>query len=933
MADKEITIKIGETGAEITAGKVRAVTKSVEDLQRAMSKGFASGSGARTGMGGLFDIGQGSADRGARDTARDAARQAASERRQGVAAARSEMRDMAAMANATRSVQISNARALAKEHRNLQKEVRSSTATISTFGRIVVASAVAEATRRIIGLTDAYINMQSKLATVGNETGQVALATERLLGVAQRSRAGLESLVTVYTRTSRAMEGYGKTSMDVTRFTETLSKAIRIGGSTSVEASNAMIQLSQGMSSGTLRGDELRSVMEQLPVVAGLIAKEFGVTTGELKALGAAGKLTTDRVFAAIVKASTDIDEKFKAMRLTVADGWTAIKNAALVASDAFVESNGKIAQSLLYLADNFDLVKRTATAAVYVLGVVLALRVIPQLISGFRALTIVMAANPFIALATAVSFAIAALIPFADKIDLSRDGVVRLDDVFTVFANRAKGLFADIKHGIDDLLPGWTAVFDPNVIRQWLQELENYDIGTITAKFSAILGPFAPIIDLMATAASGFAGKALDLEQDVLDQSARRRNMEAKHGLIQDIVKRDAALRALDETLNPPAITRKPPEPKAGKKESGLTLDELFLQLGQERDMAAMEPFRRKIFDEGMKAFGKLKDSVFKELTNLQAGAVVDMVKASLEMEDARKLVDQLTQQLQEEKVKGIEAGRRVSMESGERSADLFDERNKKIRDGVKTAGQILDPTFETQAQIMELRSLLAEMMKFKHMTSPEEIERIVKAMEKLKVSLTPSGTFLEEMNTMFRSGGTVESAMANAAASAILFADSWRDVKNIVNDVVNQITHELLSSLIKLGISSALGTGPQPFNFLPGHASGGYTGNYGTDQVAGVVHGQEWVANAATTRRFRPQLEAMQKGQAPGGGVNVNIHNHAGVQVEKSMSGSGDVEIMISKKIAEQVPRLVAGQVADPTSKVSKSLQRNLETGRRRT
>ena len=131
-------------------------------------------------------------------------------------------------------------------------------------------------------------------------------------------------------------------------------------------------------------------------------------------------------------------------------------------------------------------------------------------------------------------------------------------------------------------------------------------------------------------------------------------------------------------------------------------------------------------------------------------------------------------------------------------------------------------------------------------------------------------------------------------------------------------------------------------------GFSSGGYTGDSPRTAVAGVVHGQEFVIPAGPTKKYRPLLEAMRRGRelptvpvsgggAMGGGqMNVTIQNYGSANVETRKLSDNEILILIDEKskaaARSEAPKAVAGQLADPNSRVSKSFQRNTNSQRRR-
>lgn len=120
-----------------------------------------------------------------------------------------------------------------------------------------------------------------------------------------------------------------------------------------------------------------------------------------------------------------------------------------------------------------------------------------------------------------------------------------------------------------------------------------------------------------------------------------------------------------------------------------------------------------------------------------------------------------------------------------------------------------------------------------------------------------------------------------------------------------------------------------------MPGFEVGGYTGTGLTTDVAGLVHKEEFVANAPTTKRFRPELEAMHDGSYDkkyrNQGVNIHITNNAPVDVSARVNDNGDIEMRIDKRINERVPQMMAQQINTPATPVRNALTNNFNLERR--
>src|SRR5690606_6217128 len=238
------------------------------------------------------------------------------------------------------------------------------------------------------------------------------------------------SVVTMYSRTRRAVQDLGKSQLETMKFTDALAKAVTVGGSTAMEASNAMIQLSQGMGSGALRGDELRSVLEQLPIVAELIAKKMGRPISALRSLGAEGALTTQVVFDAITENADYIEEKLSKMDLTVGQAFTRLKNQATVAAEGMQGAMKHLADAIQWVTNNFDTMITVMEGLLFGVVALAGARGIQALVTQVKLLNAATSANKIVMLATAVATVSAALAPFVWQLRVAEGSVVTFGDV-----------------------------------------------------------------------------------------------------------------------------------------------------------------------------------------------------------------------------------------------------------------------------------------------------------------------------------------------------------------------------------------------------------------------------------------------------------------------------------------------------------------------
>lgn len=219
-------------------------------------------------------------------------------------------------------------------------------------GSALAALGVGAVTREVLRLTDSFKSMQGSLALVSTSTANANESFQKLLAMANNTGSSLESTVSLYTRLANATRGAGFTQEQLLNVTDAMNKAFVISGATMQEASNAAIQLSQGLASGTLRGEELNSVMEQGPRITRALAEYLGVTNGQIRQMAADGKITSDVVTNALLKSLSSLNSELDKMPRRFEQASVALKNNFLAAIgqinvDPVVSSVDALASSL----------------------------------------------------------------------------------------------------------------------------------------------------------------------------------------------------------------------------------------------------------------------------------------------------------------------------------------------------------------------------------------------------------------------------------------------------------------------------------------------------------------------------------------------------------------------------------------------------------
>jgi tape measure domain-containing protein len=265
----------------------------------------------------------------------------------------------------------------------------SAMASLKTFGGLLGAAVGIGGSREILELAEAFTRLQNNLKTVTGSQEDLAAATALIGDIAKRTNADIETTAALYTRISTAGKSLGISQEQTARLTELISKGMQLGGASAQEYASATLQLSQAFNSGVLRGEEFNAVMETAPGLMNKIAQGLGVATGELRKLAEAGSLSASAVSIALLSQGDAIDELYGKLATTVAQGWSQLRNEAILFTgqlDIQTGATRTLGEGLKFLAQNLDVVaaafgagaaaaiaKFTASTAAYVQQAALA--------------------------------------------------------------------------------------------------------------------------------------------------------------------------------------------------------------------------------------------------------------------------------------------------------------------------------------------------------------------------------------------------------------------------------------------------------------------------------------------------------------------------------------------------------------------------------
>lgn len=243
--------------------------------------------------------------------------------------------------------------------------------TESAF-RFVVAGVVARGARDLVSYADAYKSLDGQIATVTQSEEEAVRVRAKLFELSEDTRTSIETTGTVYGRVSRAVEDLRISEEKRLKVVEVANKAAKISQSTTQEQTSALIQFSQGLAKGVLDGEELKSVMENTPVLAKAIAEGLGVTIGALKDMGATGRLNAEAVVDALVRMEGEIDTSFQGVPRRVSEGFEVLETAVIRYVGELDEARGlsdAAGRALESMAQNIDVVGASLTALAVIGG------------------------------------------------------------------------------------------------------------------------------------------------------------------------------------------------------------------------------------------------------------------------------------------------------------------------------------------------------------------------------------------------------------------------------------------------------------------------------------------------------------------------------------------------------------------------------------
>lgn len=224
----------------------------------------------------------------------------------------------------------------------------------SKMGGVIKSALAAFSVKKIVELADGMTNTRARLDLMNDGLQTTAELQDMIMESANRSRAAYSTTADAVAKMGIMAGDAFSSNEELIAFSELINKQFTIAGTSAAGIDAAMLQLTQAMSSGVLRGEELNSVSEQAPTIIQTIADYLGVPIGKIREMAAEGQITSTIVKNAMLASADEINAKFAAMPMTFSQVWTIAKNIAL---EAFTPVLTLIGQGAQWIYDNWSMI------------------------------------------------------------------------------------------------------------------------------------------------------------------------------------------------------------------------------------------------------------------------------------------------------------------------------------------------------------------------------------------------------------------------------------------------------------------------------------------------------------------------------------------------------------------------------------------------
>lgn len=229
---------------------------------------------------------------------------------------------------------------------SMKESSSSGNSLVGVLGKVAAAVGSVMGVKQIIGLSDTMSQTKARLDLMNDGLQSTKELQDRIFDSAQKSRGSYQDTADLVSKLGLNAKDAFENTAQIVDFAEQVNKQFVISGASAEETKNATLQLTQALSSGVLRGDELRSIFERAPTLIQSIANYMGVPIGRIRDMAAEGQITAETVKNALLECADETNAKFASMPLTFSQLWTNFKNRAMQAFQPVLEKINELANN-----------------------------------------------------------------------------------------------------------------------------------------------------------------------------------------------------------------------------------------------------------------------------------------------------------------------------------------------------------------------------------------------------------------------------------------------------------------------------------------------------------------------------------------------------------------------------------------------------------
>lgn len=252
------------------------------------------------------------------------------------------------------------------------QSVNNTERSMQSLSKVAVALTGYLSASMVASYSEAWTELNNKLSNSVRASESLVDVTQRVFDISQATRSSLDATATLYARLERGTREYNTSAEDLAKLTSIINQGFIVSGATAQEAENAIIQLSQGIASGVLRGEEFNSVSEQGSRLMVALADSLGVSIGQLRKMAAEGKLTTDVVVKGLLSQGDAIGKEFAKTTRTMSQAFQEAGNnlTKFLGENTTIKSTiSAFSDAVITVSKNLDELSSVLTVIAAVVG------------------------------------------------------------------------------------------------------------------------------------------------------------------------------------------------------------------------------------------------------------------------------------------------------------------------------------------------------------------------------------------------------------------------------------------------------------------------------------------------------------------------------------------------------------------------------------